>query len=38
VPPEETVLVGVRPSDQARVAERLRHRFARVVTWYDLVA
>jgi SAM-dependent methyltransferase len=33
----ETVLVGVRPLDQARVAERLRTRFARVVTWYDLV-
>jgi hypothetical protein len=31
------VLVGVRPSDQARLAERLGARFRRVVTWYDLV-
>jgi SAM-dependent methyltransferase len=31
------VLVGVRPSDQARVAERLARRVRRVVTWYDLV-
>jgi SAM-dependent methyltransferase len=37
VPPGETVLVGVRPADQPRVAERLAARFARVVTWYDLV-
>ena len=32
-----TVLVGVRPGDQPRVAERLAARFRRVVTWYDLV-
>jgi SAM-dependent methyltransferase len=31
------VLVGVRPSDQTRVAERLAARVRRVVTWYDLV-
>jgi SAM-dependent methyltransferase len=31
------VLVGVRPSDQPRLAERLGARFGRVVTWYDLV-
>jgi SAM-dependent methyltransferase len=31
------VLVGVRPSDQPRLAERLGSRFRRVVTWYDLV-
>ncbi len=37
VSPDDTVLVGVRPSDQAGVAERLRARGARVVTWYDLV-
>lgn len=37
VPPESTVLVGVRPPDQEQVASRLRSRFARVVTWYDLV-
>lgn len=37
VRPDETLLVGVRPSDQARVAERLAARFPRVVTWYDLV-
>jgi len=32
-----TMLVGVRPFDQPRVAERLRARFPRVVTWYDLL-
>jgi SAM-dependent methyltransferase len=32
-----TILVGVRPDDQPRIAERLRARFARVVAWYDLV-
>ena len=37
VPPDETMLVGVRPADQPRVAERLAARFRRVVTWYDLV-
>jgi hypothetical protein len=31
------VLVGVRPSDQTRVAERLAAHVPRVVTWYDLV-
>ena len=31
------VIVGVRPSDQQRIAERLGARFRRVVTWYDLV-
>jgi SAM-dependent methyltransferase len=31
------VLVGVRPIDQPRLAERLAERFRRVVTWYDLV-
>ena len=34
---DANVLVGVRPSDQPRVAERLGARFQRVVTWYDLV-
>jgi hypothetical protein len=34
---DTTILVGVRPQDQAAVAERLRARFAQVVTWYDLV-
>jgi hypothetical protein len=34
---DETILLGVRPSDQARVAERLSTSVARVVTWYDLV-
>jgi SAM-dependent methyltransferase len=33
----ETVLVAVRPLDQARVAERLRARFPSVATWYDLL-
>jgi SAM-dependent methyltransferase len=32
-----SVLLGVRPSDQRRLAERLRQRFSRVVAWYDLV-
>ena len=31
------VLVGVRPGDQPRIADRLAARFRRVVTWYDLV-
>jgi SAM-dependent methyltransferase len=34
---DDAVLVGVRPIDQPRVAERLRGRFPRVITWYDLV-
>jgi SAM-dependent methyltransferase len=33
----ETVLVGVRPLDQPRLAARLRARFSAVVTWYDLL-
>lgn len=33
----ETVLVGVRPQDQPSLALRLRARFPRVVTWYDLL-
>ncbi len=37
VPPEETVLVAVRPQDQARVADRLRERFADVVVLHDLL-
>ena len=37
VRPDETLLVGVRPIDQPRVAARLGARFTRVVTWYDLV-
>ncbi len=31
------LLLAVRPGDQRRLAERLRARFRRVVTWYDLV-
>jgi SAM-dependent methyltransferase len=31
------VLIGVRPSDQPRLADTLTSRFRRVVTWYDLV-
>jgi hypothetical protein len=31
------LLLGVRPRDQKRLAERLRTRFARVIEWYDLV-
>ena len=37
VPADAAILVGVRPADQPRVAARLRSRFARVTTWYDLV-
>ena len=37
IPDGETLLVGVRPADQPRVAARLAARFTRVVTWYDLV-
>jgi SAM-dependent methyltransferase len=37
LPPDEPLLVGVRPRDQARVAAALRRRFSTVVTWYDLV-
>ena len=33
----ETVLLGVRPLDQRRVAERLRRQFPRVAAWYDLL-
>jgi SAM-dependent methyltransferase len=33
----DTLLLGVRPLDQPRLAERLRARSARVVTWYDLL-
>jgi hypothetical protein len=31
------VLLGVRPADQSRLADRFAARFRRVVTWYDLV-
>jgi SAM-dependent methyltransferase len=31
------VLVGVRPIEQPRLADRLSQRFSRVMTWYDLV-
>ncbi|HLG55030.1 MAG TPA: class I SAM-dependent methyltransferase [Vicinamibacterales bacterium] len=34
---DETILLGLRPSDQPRVAERLGARFRHVVTWYDFV-
>jgi SAM-dependent methyltransferase len=37
VPPDATVVVGVRPQDQPVVADRLRARCRGVVTWYDLV-
>ena len=37
ISPDANVLVGVRPFDQPRVAQRLGERFRRVVTWYDLV-
>lgn len=34
---DEALLLGVRPLDQRRVADRLRSTFSRVITWYDLV-
>ena len=34
---DSSILVGVRPFDQPRLAQRLAERFSRVVTWYDLV-
>jgi SAM-dependent methyltransferase len=34
---DETILLGVRPSDQPRLAERLGARFRHVVTWYDFI-
>ena len=37
VSPEATLLLGVRPSDQLRLAERLAARFHHLVAWYDLV-
>jgi hypothetical protein len=37
VSPTDTIIVGVRGFDQPRVAQRLRDRFSRVVTWYDLI-
>lgn len=33
----ETLLLAVRAADQETVATRLRSRFPRLVTWYDLV-
>ena len=37
VSPDASVLVGVRPSDQRLLMDRLRSRFDRVITWHDLV-
>ena len=37
VRPEETMLLGVRPSDQALLVERLRSRCSQVVAWNDLI-
>jgi hypothetical protein len=37
VDPATSLLLGVRPGDQARLAGRLRGRFPHVVEWYDLV-
>jgi SAM-dependent methyltransferase len=37
VPAATTILVGVRPADQERVAARLRANYHDVITWYDLV-
>jgi SAM-dependent methyltransferase len=34
---DSCVLLGVRPHDQPRLAERLSAQFRRVVPWYDLV-
>jgi hypothetical protein len=32
-----SLLLGVRPSDQRLLAERLQTRFPHVVEWYDLI-
>jgi len=37
IAPNTQMIVGVRPLDQPRLAERLAARFPRVATWYDLV-
>lgn len=37
VPRDSTLLLGVRPADQPRLAARLGREFARVAAWYDLV-
>jgi hypothetical protein len=38
VAPDEVLLLGVRPADQPRVAERLSRSGVRVVRWDDVVA
>ena len=37
LPRSTSLLVGVRPTDQATVRDRLARQFASVTTWYDLV-
>jgi hypothetical protein len=34
---DEPLLLGVRPQDQPRLVERLSSRFARVISWHDLI-
>jgi SAM-dependent methyltransferase len=37
LPPDEPLLLAVRPADQPRLEARLRSRFQQVISWYDLV-
>ena len=34
---DEALLLGVRPQDQPRLVERLSSRFARIISWHDLI-
>jgi hypothetical protein len=34
---DEPLLLGVRPQDQPGLVERLSSRFARIITWHDLI-
>jgi hypothetical protein len=34
---DEPVMLGVRPQDQPELVERLSSRFARVISWHDLI-
>ena len=34
---DEPLLLGVRPQDQPRLVERLSSRFARIISWHDLI-
>ena len=34
---DEPLLLGVRPQDQPGLVERLSSRFARIISWHDLI-